>query len=306
MRKLNDAFMSSLLTGNLSILLNKVKSDDTLCLAIRENYINIYYRGGNILRVIQNGKEYFPKFDLKYCNHKYDILPYKDKIKNCISIEDYIDCIPFIKAEMDLWFYEHPKSEREYQQIIYRDNNSGPIANDTDYFIADIEYANSENRSRFDLIGIKWLSNSASRKHAASPILALMEFKYGDSAISGGAGLVKHFMDIRRFIKSRQNYESLCSEVEEILNQNQKLGLLNISGKSRKIKIDRNKKCEFILLFANHKPDSTIIQREIVKAHEQCPDILDWVDIKIAVANNLGYGLYDNNMISVDEYLKTM
>jgi hypothetical protein len=124
---------------------------------------------------------------------------------------------------MDLWFYEHPKSEREYQQIIYRDNNNGSIASDTDYFIADIEYANTDNNSRFDLVGIKWPSTAVSRKNPASPTLAIMEFKYGDGALSGKSGITKHFEDIQNFFDKKGNYSNLCREMEGILRQKMEL-----------------------------------------------------------------------------------
>ena len=53
---------------------------------------------------------------------------------------------------MDKWFHEHPKYEREFQQIILRENNnSGKISRATDYYIVDIEYQDTENSSRFDM-----------------------------------------------------------------------------------------------------------------------------------------------------------
>jgi len=66
MRKLEDHFLEDLKTGLLNALLNYVKADNTLDLEIRENYINIYYRGGNLLRVkwIRSTYNYF--FDEKY------------------------------------------------------------------------------------------------------------------------------------------------------------------------------------------------------------------------------------------------
>ncbi len=53
MRKLSEQFMKDLVDsdGVLQPILTRVKKDSTLMLAIRENYINIYYRGGNILKI---------------------------------------------------------------------------------------------------------------------------------------------------------------------------------------------------------------------------------------------------------------
>jgi len=46
-RGLSDKFMAALTGGVLTPLLDRVKADSTLCLEIREDYLNIYYRGGN-------------------------------------------------------------------------------------------------------------------------------------------------------------------------------------------------------------------------------------------------------------------
>lgn len=46
---LSEEFIKDLQQGLLKNLLEEVKKDDNLCLAIRENYINIYYRGGKFI-----------------------------------------------------------------------------------------------------------------------------------------------------------------------------------------------------------------------------------------------------------------
>jgi formylglycine-generating enzyme required for sulfatase activity len=39
---------------------------------------------------------------------------------------------------MDLWFGNHPKNERECQQLMLWENNIGNSAKSTDYFICDM------------------------------------------------------------------------------------------------------------------------------------------------------------------------
>ncbi len=56
-RGLYKEFMADLESGFLKELLELVKNDYTLDLQIRENYINIYYRSGNILRVKADNKK---------------------------------------------------------------------------------------------------------------------------------------------------------------------------------------------------------------------------------------------------------
>lgn len=300
MRKLSKQFMDDLLGGLLSRLLTIVKSDDTLSLEIRDDYINLYYRGGNLYKIEPKSNGYSFDFDTKYCNNS---IQTKQNISfsNLATIDDYIEMIPFIKREMDFWFHDHPKTEREYQQTILRENNKSSISGDTDYFIADIEYANKENGSRFDLVGVKWLSTSVKRKDRSSPTLALMEFKYGDNALTGTAGIIKHFQDIESFIKTNK-LGSLYSEIEDLFNQKMELGL--IKGASGSIHFDTSKNPEFLILCANHKPNKTAFKRELKGALSQCPNIQDCVDVKIATSSHIGYGLYDAQMIDLLDYIK--
>ena len=299
MRVLSESFMSDLKQGKLNRLLQIVQKDDTLCLEIRENYINVYYRGGNILRVSEMDPGYSIKFDCNYCVKGNTIWTQPD-FSNLQTIDDYIDALPLLKREMDLWFYEHPKNERETQQLILRENNLSRIANDTDYYIADLEYANSDNGSRFDLVGIKWLSTATSRKKCKSPNIAMMELKYGDSAMTGAAGIVKHFQDMEKFI-STGKLGNLILEAQTQFNQKVELGLI---GKiDKKIQIDTEIKPEFIILCANHKNASKVLVRELKIATEKYNELLSKIDVRIAMANCLGYGLYESNMISVQEFI---
>jgi len=45
-RRLSDRFMKDLKSGLLQPLLQRVHDDPTLELEIRDDYINVYYRGG--------------------------------------------------------------------------------------------------------------------------------------------------------------------------------------------------------------------------------------------------------------------
>ena len=204
---------------------------------------------------------------------------------------------------MDLWIYKQPKLEREYQQVILRDNNLSGIANDTDYYIVYIEYASSENGSRFDMIGVKWLSNAVSRRNRKSPSLAFIELKYGDGTMNGSAGIAKHFADMEKFIMSGK-VEPLMLEAQTQFNQMVQLGLVNKIVCS--IEIDTKARPEFIIVCANHKPASTILARELKLACEKYPYLQEMVDIKIATASYMGYGLYAEKMLGINEFIMSM
>ena len=154
-RGISDRFIADLKGGNLKPVLKAVLHDDALCLEIRDDFINVYYRGGNIIRILEKSSGYVTEFDSKYCDHKTIREDFKQQILSAKTVLEYTNLIPVLKAEMDMYFYENPKMEREIQQHILRENNRTSIAKDTDYFIADIEYANALNGSRFDMLDRK-------------------------------------------------------------------------------------------------------------------------------------------------------
>ena len=148
-RGLSKAFLDDLKIGRLVPLLERVKQDDTLHLAIRNEYINIYYRGGNLLRVSRDPtgaavtSTYTATFDRNYFTgsppKEFGKCP--DRIAQESECTTWVDTFPILKQEMDLWFAGHPKLEGEYQQLVARANNRRHAATATDYFIIDIEYA---------------------------------------------------------------------------------------------------------------------------------------------------------------------
>ena len=66
---LSQTFMHALMNDldpGINRFLEVVKKDATLCLEIRENYINIYYRGGNLVRIKEKNGIFTAFFDWKY------------------------------------------------------------------------------------------------------------------------------------------------------------------------------------------------------------------------------------------------
>ena len=194
---------------------------------------------------------------------------------------------------MDLWFGRHPKDEREFQQLMLRENNFGNSAKGTDYFICDVEYAN--HTGRFDLIAVKWPSTSAHRKNNRNLRLAFIEMKYLDNALTGSAGLCKHIDDINIFLSNSENLENIKQEMKGIFNQKLDLGLIN---NQKSIESFSDHKPEFILALINHDPDSSILRNELEKLPD-CPN----AEIKVATSNFMGYGLYNQSIYSLDEFL---
>jgi hypothetical protein len=305
-RKLSKTFLEALKSGELSGFLTAVKKDDTLCLEIRDDYVNIYYRGGNMFKIMPsaNMSKYDIFFDKNYCDKKVGFIEQINKS----DYTKWIDNIPVLKSEMDAWFSKNPKSEREFQQLILRENNSGARAGGTDYFIVDIEYADSGNKSRFDMIALKWLSTGAARKgKKVTP--TFIEVKYGDGALTGAAGIREHCKDMASFLGDKNRKCKVYEEITDVFKQKRCLCLIHDITSSPEIKIDDlADKPEFIFVFANHKPASTILKRELeaVISSEEYLELKELCDIKVATASFMGYGLYSDYMISIEEFVKCL
>lgn len=280
--------------GPLHELLTYVQHDDTLYLEFRgEGRANIYYRGGSLFCIERSGDGYTLTFDTKYDAG----MAANPSI--CMAVQR----IPLYKHAMDVWFAKNRKYEREFQQVVVRENNRhGAISHATDYYIVDIEYAYNDNvsdkktQARFDMIAVKWLSKSNERQNPSAPTLAIIEMKYGDGALGGSAGLKKHLEDFGTLVKNGE-LDDFCADYSNVFNQKCALGL--IPGKEgARIKITQ-RDIELIFLIANHDPNKTGLAKivaEIADVTMEYP-----YPIRFAYASMMGYCLYADQMKSLEE-----
>lgn len=294
-RKLDKKFMDELLTGQLNDLLNYVKQDNTLDLEIRENYINIYYLGYNALKVKKNNDSYKLSFDYNYLK-KCSFLQ-KDTIRECQKNMDWNIYFPLVKQAMDFYF-SNSSTEREFQQLVVRENNYSSNANSTDYFVIDIEYDNHDN-AQFDIIALDWPSVSMKRKLHKNykPKLVIIEMKYGDGALSGKSGMIKHYDDFNTFTSNANTVSSFKSEMVNLLVQKRKLGLIPclLESVNKNNIEDFSDKIELIFLIANHDPAKSILQTELNSLSDK--------NIKFVTANFMGYGLYKQNVFDLNQFI---
>lgn len=291
-RKISDEFRDELKTGKLKKLLDCVLEDDSLCLELRGEAVNIYYRGGSLFKI---DDKYNITFDLGYDKDK--------KLNPNPDVEEAVKSIPFYKQAMDKWFHEHPKYEREFQQIILRENNnSGKISRATDYYIVDIEYQDTENSSRFDMVAFKWPSNGAARKNTNALSLALIEVKYGDNAVGGSAGIKKHLDDLKSFINDKEKLKEFKEDMEHVFKQKCNLGLMDgLQEHQFKVSLSDDEP-EVIFIFANHDPDSKKINNILSDIN-----ISDYpFKILAAQSSFMGYGLYMDNMIEIKDFINML
>ena len=281
--------------GVLHDLLDYVKSDDTLDLEFRgEGRANIYYRGGSLFCIERSGDGYTLTFDTKYDEG----MAANPSI--CMAVEH----IPLYKHAMDVWFAKNRKYEREFQQVVVRENNRhGAISHASDYYITDVEYVSDEKsakNSRFDMVAVKWLSTSSARKNESAPTLSVIEMKYGDNAYDGSAGLEKHLCDFDTFVRGVE-MDAFCADMAKVFRQKCELGLISdMAGKKHHITISEEN-IELIFLIANHDPDKTRLRAAVEQmanlvAHKQYP-----FAIKFAASSMMGYALYADPMKTLGE-----
>lgn len=292
-RAISGEMMEALKVGRLHPLLAAVQQDDTLCLELRGTFINIYYRGGSLFRVTEKGAEYEIWFDTGYC-------VYDRSLPGSLPVEEAAALIPRYKREMDGWFHLHPKNEREFQQLMARVNNG---TGSTDYYIADMEYAETaELGARFDMVAFKWLSKGYIRKDTSKPSLAFIELKYGDGALGGTSGIEKHLQDLSSFVADPDRLREFTRDMAEVFRQKCELGLVHgLQEKQFQLNVDPSTP-EVIFAFAEHDPDSGILERilsDINKSQYVFP-------IRLASASLLGCGLYEDHMLTVEQYLQNM
>ena len=221
MRKLTPKFMTALRDGILTPLLKKVQQDRDLILEIRpDDTIDIYYKGHRVLGLTRS------KNSNRYSIERHE----KFKVNNITTIEsreqakEFVKDIIFIKDKISQ--LRSSGNEREFQQLVVRENNIGVNARDTDYFICDIEYeiTNKENKKcKFDMIGAHWPSDRNIRKQDKDIEIVIIEMKYFNKSIAsikhskkkrekGSAGLYDHASDFSSLLSDKRLIDSLKND----------------------------------------------------------------------------------------------
>ena len=319
-RGLADQFMVDLKTGSLSPLLDRVRKDATLDLRIRENYINVYYRGGSLLKVsVPNQRNHPPNylFEFNPDYTKYRDIPLMFPPSEVVEIDGcrkWLLLVPEIKDTMDLWFGKHPKVERTLQQAVVWENNDSPWANGTDYFIIDIEYDSRKGISnnmdgsggRFDLVAIRWDSSSSSRalRGQLKARIAIIEMKTGDQALKGTAGLQEHVRVLESFGRDVSRKEEFIEEMLGVFNQLHQLGLIKCLSRRQSVgaegpilkRQDVDNNLVYMLLLAGHDPASKKLKMELESLNTELP-------IQVCTANFTGFGLYKENIYPLPEFI---
>ena len=328
-RGISDDFVLQFEHGVLRPILERLRHDDTIGLEIRSGYVNIYYRGGNLLRLTA-GKgtlRFGAVFDWRYLggDGEYTCWTPPERppsvIQSLDDAEAWVDAFPHLKQAMDIRFARHPRIEREYQQAVVRDNNRHRSGERSDYVIVDVEYAQSPGAFpgraadfRFDMVGLRWPVAGGSRRNAvATPVI--VEMKTGDAALASHAldpagaklspGLARHVRDIERFLAPDRGfatsgpYELLRAELLHIFAVKKRLGLPSVPERMRALELEElTQRPEVLFVIANHVPASKALGQELLRLPER-----RHADYFVAMAQWMGYGLFAESKMPLDAFI---
>lgn len=235
----SEKFIKALVSGNLKPMLDAINTDEhsDLDVQIRNDYLNIYYKGGNIAKVRSESSVDFDMF--YFCLEK-------DRSRNEISKDlaameklkekktqliqkfekgDYAAYFVEAKEVLDAWLSEFNKPERIAQHQLSLDNRYGQ----SDYTIIDLEYeVSSKSNFACKLKG----ANGKPKKPKFDIIavdkegkLCVIEFKRGSGALTGVSGLKEHYDGYNQSIGL--NPEPFVAEIKNLLKQKQDLNLID-------------------------------------------------------------------------------
>lgn len=232
--------------GLLRGLLEIVKSDEDLVLEIRNDYFNIYYKGGNIAKVesansIQFDHNYFkgyqrPNFESDEKEEERKVL--KKKMLSALKNErNYYDFISKMKELMnDYWTWLKEErgislKEKDVQHSLCINNTE-----QSEYTIIDVEFqvstkarytykkpirakgrfvARNKRSPRFDIIAVR---NSDHR-------LCVIELKSGINALYGKSGIGDHADSFEGTIGRMPRI--FLEEIKGVVNDKKDFGFLS-------------------------------------------------------------------------------
>lgn len=250
-------------------LIEIVKVDNELVLQIREDYFNVYYKGGNLLKV---SSENSFQFDCNYykCDPELDTTEKrkakrKEVLDSLKKNRDYKTFIVGMKKLMDdYWIW----LERVHGRTLYEKDTQHALcisnSENTDYTIIDLEFQVSKRKDcvyhyepsssprhpgvdeskispRFDIIAVR---NSNHR-------LCVIELKNGVDALQGKSGLGDHADSFEGSIGRNLMTElSFTKEMEKVVSDKKRLDLL-----AEDFYIDTKSSIEFIYAYAFESKD---------------------------------------------------
>jgi hypothetical protein len=102
---ISEEFMSDLKGGLLQPIVQQIRRDDTLMLALRGSSINVYYRGGNILKLDRDERsgKYGAHFDKNYLRGA-NWLDLPSQLVTDVDVSAWLNQFPYLKGAWIVFF----------------------------------------------------------------------------------------------------------------------------------------------------------------------------------------------------------
>lgn len=319
-RKLTQKFFAWLQKPVGSQILSTIAQYRCLSLAMDGTSLRLYFQGCKVLSIKHNedsdlccmiplSKEYIKTSE-----------PVLESIINSgitqDNLQNYLDLVIGLISRRD-----NKRQEERIRQEIATVNNCNREANDTDYFVIDQEYSITVDgkTSKFDLVTVKWLSESEQRKNfkKSNIEIVVFELKLGKGAVGGTIKATSESADLKSHIRDFSNFQNDSIQLSEFkediismfVQQACLTGFFNskINGLKhvRKLVTDdkaiqllaENVPVKFGFIIADYKQKSTTLMEQISQFDN---------DFIFATSSFMGYGLYENCILNREQLIEKL
>ena len=250
MRGLSETYITNLKNGFLSGITSRVIKDKDLDLQIRENYINIYFKGNSLLKLNEvSESQYRPEIHPKFLKD----LELPDLIDS-ESSKQFMNLIPTLKENIIL--HGASSLEVEYEQLLVRANNN-ELRNNSEYFIVDRQLV-MPGRDRIDLSAIFWKWKG--RRRGQEVPLCFIEIKFALNV-----EIQRVHDQLNRYYRAiSDRTEFVAIEAERVFKQKLELGLFEQPAdrieamKTLKVSQDP-KEYQYVLILIDYNPYSRLL-----------------------------------------------
>ena len=285
----SPSFYDKLTKGIWKPLMELIAHDPELDVQIRKNYINVYYKGGNLLEIKSKGYKFDPHYfynedfdfysknipitfiekinagkEIKKKRNNKDIIPDKilaDKIIKEIKTREielldhfksgrFKEYIAVAKQAMDSWRKNNKRNERKDQHYISLSNRSFSSSNNI--VVVDIEFKLSTNKNQhyYNNTGTSPSFDIIGIDETGQ--LYVIELKENKSADGENkkANVDNHLADFENSI-GEDIKGDFISEITQLVHIKNELGLLSLKG----IKVSKNKPI-FAISYSGENEDS--------------------------------------------------
>ncbi len=316
---LSDTFFDMFINGDFRNLIELLQCSPYFKLNLRGDHVIIYYRGEPIVEIYDNDSKnticgivfdaYLSageKIDTEFdgCLYGFDDERYSHLIGVTIPQEKCVsDLLRIIAASIDdaRQFYpgsmiQQTRHQYDVLHCLLMENNIYSDFNPGDYFIVDVECTEptTEKAKKTKALALHWPHNIKTDKD--SPMrLAFIELKFGNESIESVE--IPRIADID------------FADIEKAVFQLYKLNLISVPGTDsfdiaivdkKPFKIDYTK-TQMIIAPVNCNQNKENLLNQVNNIN-----VPDSIDFRIATSWPVGYGLYDKNMLTPDEFKKIL